>query len=202
MVRAVWEYSAALVLLVSVVTWLAAALRATRSARVMAMAAAATVLIGLIPVGGVSLAGLVLSISPSLSVAGTALWAALAIRRITGSDPLGEEGTKRLALVILLVAAPVYVSFIGGLGPDIYDSGYGFTLWDVLLGVCAAVMFIRGSFLSFVLVACLAAHATGLFGSSNIFDTLVDAPALIASMGTLVMAAFPTRKSLPNRPWL
>jgi len=202
MVRAIWEYSAALVVLVSLATWLAGAVRAARTARGMTVTAAVMALVGLIPVGGVSLAGLILSISPSLSVAGTALWAALATRRMTGIDPLGKDGTKGLALVILLVAAPVYISFIGGLGPDIYDSGYGFTLWDILLGACATVMFIRGSLLSLVLIACLAAHATGLMGSSNIFDSLVDAPALIASLAVLVMSALPSSQSLPNRPWL
>lgn len=202
MVRAIWENGAALVVLASFVTWALGLARLVSSSRGMAIAGAMTVLVGLVPIGGVSAAGLVLSVSPSLSVAGATLWGALLFKRITGHDPLGDRGTKGLALVIMGVALPVYISFVGGMGPDVYSSGYGFTLWDLALGGSAVVMFTRGSRLSLVLLACLAVHAVGITGSSNIFDTLVDVPALPAAIAVLLRNAFPARGSLPNRPWL
>jgi len=201
-VRAVWEYGAALVLLASFATWLLGAVGLVRGGRGMAVAAAASSVLGIIPVGGLSAASMVLSLSPSLSVAGTALWAALLAKRLTGYDILGVRGAPGLGLLILAVSVTVYVSYLGGIGADIYDSGYGFSAWDIILALAAALMFIRGSMLCRVLMACLAAHAMGLMGSGNIFDTIVDGPAFIASAAVVFRAALPARPSLPKRPGL
>jgi hypothetical protein len=145
---------------------------------------------------------MVLSLSPSLSVAGTALWGALLLRRMDVSGPWGGGSREGLALLIFAVSLPVYLSFIGGVGPDIYGTGYGFTLWDMVLGALALLMFIKGSHISLVLMACLLAHAAGFMGSSNIFDTLVDGPSFILSMPVLVAFFFRSRQPLPNRPGL
>ena len=232
MVSVLWQYCAAIIVLVSFLTWLLGALRVLRPGRGMAISAAIMALLGLVPIAGLSAAEFVLSCSPSLSVAGVALWAALLFRRLTGHDPLGgynstssplgksslpggynpsdgqqdSAGIKALALVVFAVALPLYVSYIGGIGPDIYGSGYGFSVWDFALGASAVMALFRRSRLCYVLLASLAAHSLGLLESSNIFDALVDGPALLASMAVLLRAFFyarlPERDSLPNRPRL
>ena len=199
----IWQQAAALVLIASLITWLVSLAGSKRGGWGMRAAAALSALIGLVPVKGVSAAGMVLSLSPSLSVTGTALWGTLLLSRLMGGKrEWAIEAKRRMAFLILAVSVPVYISFIGGIGPDLYDSGYGFTPWDMVLGVSAVLLFIRGSWMSLVLMACLLAHAAGLVPGSNIFDTLIDGPSFILSLIVLAGGLFSSRRSLPNRPGL
>lgn len=199
---AIWEHMAAMVAVVSALTWVLGLFARMRVGRRLAASASAIVVLSLVPVGGLSVVDLVLSFSPSLSVAGTALWAALLVRRLSGVDPVGGRGMAGLALLVTAVALPVYASTIGGLGVGLYGSGYGYGAWDWVLAASAMAMFISGSRIALVLLACLAAHAAGLMRSSNIFDTLIDLPALMLSAPLLFRAAFPRRDPLIKRGWL
>jgi hypothetical protein len=202
MIRALWEQAAALVLVASLLTGLLGLFRVARGGWGMRIAAALTALLGLVPIRDVSAAGMVLGFSPSLSVAGTFLWGFLLYRCLRGRGQEGGMPVEGLAGVILVVSVPVYISFTGGIGPDIYDSGYGFTLWDIVLGISAVLLFISGSWISLVLMACLLAHASGLMASSNIFDTLVDGPSFVLSTLMVLRASLTSRQPLPNRPRL
>lgn len=198
MIRVIWEHAAALVLLASMATWLMGLLRVARSPKGMAVTAITTLLIGLIPFGGVSAAGMVLSLSPSLSVAGTALWGGLLLARLRPGAADMQRSTQGLAILVTAVSLPVLVSFIGGIGPDIYGSGYGFSLWDVVMAGSAVMLFIRGSRVSLVLMACLLAHAGMIMSSSNIFDTLLDGPAFLLSVPITLKYCFIYRGPLPK----
>jgi hypothetical protein len=64
------------------------------------------------------------------------------------------------------------------------------------------MMFIRGSRISLVLMACLLAHAGAVMSSSNIFDTLIDGPAFLLSVALILKARFTYIKPLPKKPLL
>lgn len=202
MASALWEHLAAMVVLASALTWLLGMFARMRQGRRLLVSAGAIAVLSHVPIGGLSAVDLVLSLSPSLSVAGTALWAALLYRRLTGVDPVGGRGMAGLALLVSTLSLLVYVSFLGGLGPDLYGGGYGYGSWDWVLAAGVVAMFTAGSRISFVLLACMAAHAAGLMRSSNIFDTLVDLPSLLVAVPVILRAAFPPREPLINRRWL
>jgi len=198
MARTIWEYASALVVLASLTTWMTGMLGLAKSKKGMMFTAVMTVLIGLVPLGGVSAAAAVLSLSPSLSVAGTALWGTLLLMRLKDCGPACQRGVRELALLVSAVSLPVLVSFMVGMGPDMYDTGYGFTFWDMVLGASALIMFVRGSWISLVLMACMLAHATAVMMSGNIFDTLIDGPGFFLSVVILVKLRFTFRQSLPK----
>lgn len=196
MSQLIWERLAALVVLVSLMTWLFSAMRITKGRRAFLWVAPVVALIAMVPIKGVSMAGLVLSISPSLSVGGMVLWGAVLLRRVSGMEPLGGGGAKGLSIMLLAVGLLVYVSEAGGLGFDIYTAGYGFSAWDILLGASALYMFIRGSRLSYVMLACLMAHSVGLMRTSNIFDAIVDGPSFLLALVIVIRHMMPERRGL------
>lgn len=203
MASVIWQYGAALVVLAGFVLTVLGGLRVIRDTRGSAIAAGLVLALGLIPVGGLSGACMVLSLSPSLSVAGTALWGMLAYSRLRGTGIMDVPGARALSLMVMALSVAVFASALSP-GPfDLYVSGYGFTAWDIVLSLSAIVMFVRGPFVvSCVLLAALLAHASGVMRTANLFDTLVDGPAFIVSSILVARMVFARMGKLPNSRWL
>ncbi len=185
MISALYSNIAAVLIIAYIATRILAIIVKFNSLKSRAMAYGAMAIISLLPVSGVSSAGFVLGFSPSLSVAGTALWAMLAVRYISGKFYFEDEMFS-LSIMIFAISSVVYVSEIGGIGLDLYGGGYGFTSWDIVLAVSAVMAYAFGYRLWWVLMACMVAHSSGLMVSSNIFDTLVDGPAFFASIVIII----------------
>lgn len=140
-----------------------------------AAALAAALLVLLVPVAGLSLAGLLRGITGDLSVM-TLVFLLLTVARTLSGCALVLDENREQAFKALAIAALLFYPLVLGLGPlDPYRLGYA-NFWFVLvLMVFAAWSALRYSILLALGIAlAVAAWSVGWYESPNLWDYLLD----------------------------
>ena len=157
--------------------------------------AAATLVLCLVPIGGLTPAGLILSFIPVFSV-GSILLAALMSMRLWGKgDPLGQKEWFVFLLAGAIYGLVLVMSALGIFSFDLYSAGYGQRWFIVLLALCAACLAIWGSTLVWWPVAACALWLAGAVASANLHDLLTDVFFLAACTWLLANRLLDLRKS-------
>ena len=150
--------------------------------------------ISLVPVRGVSLAGLMLSVNPVFSIGSLA--GALMFAMSMAGWKIFLTLTEVAVFTYFGIAFPalLYASYLGLIGPDIYAMGFGFSVWFVFVGAAGTGLLLSGSGLGFIPLAALAAFNLRLLNSDNLFDYLVDFPLMLGCIAYVLRTKFIRRK--------
>lgn len=158
---------------------------------VVAVCLAVAGVVSVVPFGRLSATDLVFSLTGPLSGASLVLMAiGIADVLFPEASVLAATGAIPLAVFVLIAAAPLYLSVVGGLGPDLYRTGFGGWIVPVFLAVALAIGFWFGSFAiaAWVAVSGLL-YLTRAYASRNLIDYSVDPVAVIFALVFLVEAA-------------
>jgi hypothetical protein len=140
-----------------------------------AAALLAALLVLLVPVAGLSLAGLLRGFTGDLSMF-TLLFLLLAIGRTVSGCALVLDENRARAVQAIAVAALLFYPLVLGLGPfDPYRLGYG-SLWLMLplLGFAAWAALRHSILLALGIALAVAAWSIGWYESPNLWDYLLD----------------------------
>jgi hypothetical protein len=138
---------------------------------------------------------LLLSLIPVFSVTGVLLLAALTDLRFFGETIFRLRDATGLAMLVVVVALPLYASSLGLVSYDMYAVGYRAGLVLPAFLVLAGILFgrkVHAPALAILLAA--ATYGFGLLPSDNYFDHLTDGLTFFLSAGFLILSAF--RKEL------
>ena len=156
--------------------------------------AAASLVIGLVPIGGLSLAGLILSFIPVFSVGSILLAIIMSMRLWVKGDPLGQKEWFVFLLAGSIYGLVLVLSALGIFSFDLYAAGYGQRWFIVLLALGAACLAIWGSTLAWWPVAACALWLAGAAASANLHDLLTDVFFLAAACWMLLNRLLDLRK--------
>jgi hypothetical protein len=140
-----------------------------------AAALLAALLVLLVPVAGLSLAGLLRGFTGDLSMF-TLLFLLLAIGRTVSGCALVLDENRARAVRAIAIAALLFYPLVLGLGPfDPYRLGYG-SLWLMLplLGFAAWAALRHSILLALGIALAVAAWSIGWYESPNLWDYLLD----------------------------
>lgn len=184
------ERLGSLVLVVGIMAAAASAFGA--NAPVIAAIVVAAGLVALVPVRGLSIVDRIYSVLGPLSAA----WFVLAgigtaTVLLPETDIDGVTGAAVLAVLVIVVAVPLYASAIAGLPVDLYRFGYaGWRLPVAGLMLLAAGSWLGAPAVAVWLLVAGVMFLAGLYTSRNLFDYLVDPAALVMAMVVLADAAY------------
>ena len=164
-----------------------------------AAVALASALAAFIPLNGLSIKGLVLSISPSLSITTLVYIAAALSALVLKKHIFKRNEIAALAAFNIFFSTVVYASTLGLVSADIYVLGYGFSAITVCTGLAAAGLAILGSPLAYVFTGYLAAWVFGLYDSENLIDCMTDGVSLFISTWLIVRFAACSLRSLVRK---
>ena len=136
---------------------------------------AAAILVLLVPVWGLSLAGLLRGITGDLSIL-TLLFLLLASARTLSGCGLVLDGNRARAVQVIAIAALLFYPLVLGLGPfDPYRLGYG-NLWFMLalLGFAGWAALRHSILLALGIALAVVAWSIGWYESPNLWDYLLD----------------------------
>lgn len=178
----------------------AIALRTGLASRQQALAgaagvAAASLVIGLVPIGGLTLAGLILSFIPSFSVGSILLAVLMCMRLWGGQDPLNSREWTVFVVAGAIYGLVLVLSALGIFSFDLYAAGYGQRWFIALLALGAGGLAIWGSALAWWPVAACALWLAGAVASANLHDLLTDVFFLAACIWLLLNRLLDLRKS-------
>lgn len=136
---------------------------------------AAAILVLLVPVWGLSLAGLLRGITGDLSILTLMFLLLASARTLSGCGLVLAENRAR-AVQAIAIAALLFYPLVLGLGPfDPYRLGYG-NLWFMLalLGFAAWAALRHSILLALGIALAVAAWSIGWYESPNLWDYLLD----------------------------
>jgi hypothetical protein len=149
-----------------------------RRTRIGVMAASGVLM--LLPLGGLSAAGYLRGVIGDLSITTLALLAGAIVANVTGRAWLGARERMVLTAAVLVLGGCLYPLALGAGHLDPYALGYGsYALVSLLLAAVLLAWHAR----MYALVACVlagtVAYLAGLLESDNLWDYLVD-PLLVS----------------------
>jgi hypothetical protein len=145
--------------------------------------------------GGTSVAEIMLTASPGYSVSSIAALIVLVLSELRGKALFDRNDWNIFFGFILLTSALVFLSTLGLAGYDVYAAGYGFSWIFVLAASGTVALVYRGSRVSWVLIAAIAAFNLKLLPhSQNFIDYLIDGPLFLVSLGAVFFMLIRKRK--------
>ncbi|UCG77368.1 MAG: hypothetical protein JSV21_07200 [Nitrospirota bacterium] len=142
----------------------------------------ASMVISLVPVGGLSLSQLILSFNPVFSIGSISLLMAILAGRVTGRRLLEDKDLLLLSTWNICLALFLYLSYLNFIDIDLYYMGYGSAIPVTLTSLFTVVLIIFRSPVSWIFISCIAAYDLRLLPSGNFFDYIVDVPLFAASL--------------------
>jgi hypothetical protein len=199
MIRQTFQYAFPVLLAACALTAIA---RGTGLYRRMGRAAPACALalslpLVLLPVRGLSLADLVLSVNPVFSMGSIALLVTVLWRQAFGRDLIGGRDMLAFAAYNAVLSLCLYISYLGFVPYDIYALGYRFSALFAAVAALTIALLLTGSPLAYVFVSYIAAYNLGLLASANLFDYMTDGVLFLVSLSVLASRAF---RHAPRRP--
>ena len=160
-----------------------------------AMIGAASVVICLVPLGGLTPAGLILSFIPVFSVGSILLAVLMSMLLWGGTSPFSERQWFVFLLAGAIYGLVLVLSALGIFSFDLYAAGYGQKWFIGLLALGAGGLAIWGSTLAWWPVAACALWMAGAVPSGNLHDLLTDVFFLGACIWLLANRLLDLRKS-------
>ncbi len=125
-----------------------------------------------------------------------AIW--FIVRSVVGFRDRGE--LSRFFRLIFITALPLYFTSLTGIGPDLYALGFGAWWYVVIIGIVGLWAVMLDSWLiGLWLASGLFLTAVDLGESSNVWDSLVDAPA--AAVGLITWVVFGVSRLRADGKW-
>ena len=145
-------------------------------------------LLALIPVQGLSLSDLILSLNPVFSVGSIVLLFHVLWKRATGATLLSEKDVLYFAAWNVIFCICLYSSSLGFVDIDLYPLGYGFSVFFIVTAVITIVLLLLRSPLAYIFILYIAVYDLSLLASNIFFDYIADAVLFIISFIILVRA--------------
>ena len=147
-----------------------------------------------VPIGGLSIAACVRSVTGDLSAATLVLAGAACFTQLTGRTLIGHRDKQALCWLLALAAAFLYPFALGWTRFDPYALGYGSIAFvTALLLVTLGAWSARWYVIVFIVVAAALAYLAGAYESRNLWDYLIDPLVSIYALAWLL-----ARVRLPN----
>jgi hypothetical protein len=154
-------------------------------ARYALMLAAALALF--VPIGGLSIAACVRSVTGDLSAATLVLAGAACFMQLTGRTLIGRRDRRALCWLLALAAAFLYPFALGWTRFDPYALGFGSVEFvTALLLITVAAWWARWYVIVFIVVAAALAYLAGAYESRNLWDYLIDPLASVYALVRLL----------------
>jgi hypothetical protein len=136
---------------------------------------AAAVLAALVPVGWLPVAAYLRSYVGDLSITTLVLLGRVLARRLAGWQPTDARAMRTLSALVLAGAVLLYPSALGFVPFDSYAAGYANPSFVAILGAIALGAWVaRADVAALCLAAAVLAWAGGWYGSTNLWDYLLD----------------------------
>jgi len=133
----------------------------------------------------------VLSANPGFSTCSLAMAASSVRAALWGTPLLRRRDMVLLSLWLVLLATILYSSIWGLLSYDLYAQGYGFSWWFWITGMITLFLGLLGQArLALVGIAVIATYDLRLLPSDNLFDYLIDGPAVLFACLYLIYQSF------------
>jgi len=143
--------------------------------RVRAAVALVTALVLLAPLGELSAAAYVRSVTGDLSVSTLFLAGAGCMARLSGRDRIGKRDLRALLWLLCGAAVFLYPFALGWTWFDSYALGYGSSTFVTALLLIALTAWRAGlNVVALVLVVAIFAYLGGVYESRNLWDYLLD----------------------------
>ena len=149
-----------------------------------------SLLIALFPVRGLSLSDYILSINPSFSIGTLALLILVVSNSVMRKRLLSHNDLMIFSGWNILVSLIVFIPALGFTGQDIYSSGYGFSLFFVIMLAVTIYLVYRKSPVSYIFIAYILAFNLNLLPSENLFDYITDGVLLFISLGIVILPSY------------
>jgi len=140
----------------------------------------------LYPFTGLSLAGYLLSLNPNFSIGSTALVFVFLWKALGGKQLLSDRDILWFSVFNVVVALCLYSSYMGFVRFDLYNQGYGFSAWFVIMILLTVILFIVRNPLSYIFIAYIIAFNLRLLNSDNLYDYVTDGILFLISVGLIV----------------
>jgi len=128
-----------------------------------------------VPIGGLSIAACVRSVTGDLSAATLVLAGAACFTQLTGRTLIGHRDKQALCWLLALAAAFLYPFALGWTRFDPYALGYGSIAFvTALLLVTLGAWSARWYVIVFIVVAAALAYLAGAYESRNLWDYVID----------------------------
>jgi len=128
-----------------------------------------------VPIGGLSIAACVRSVTGDLSAATLVLAGAGCIAQLTGRTLIGHRDKQALCWLLALAAAFLYPFALGWTRFDPYALGFGSVEFiTALLLMTLAAWWARWYVTVFIVVAAALAYLAGAYESRNLWDYVID----------------------------
>jgi len=128
-----------------------------------------------VPIGGLSIAACVRSVTGDLSAATLVLAGAACFTQHTGKELIGRRDRQALCWLLALAAAFLYPFALGWTRFDPYALGFGSVEFiTALLLTTLAAWWARWYVIVFIVVAAALAYLAGAYESRNLWDYLID----------------------------
>lgn len=145
-----------------------------------------SVVVTLYPFTGLSLAEYMLSLNPNFSVGSTALIFVFFWKESGGKQLLSDRDILWFSVFNVVVALSLYSSYMGFVRFDLYNQGYGFSAWFVIMVSLTVILFIVRNPLSYIFIAYIIAFNLRLLHSDNFYDYVTDGILFLISLGLIV----------------
>ncbi len=140
----------------------------------------------LYPFAGLSLAEYLLSLNPNFSIGSTALVFVFLWKELGGKRLLSDKNILWFSVFNIVVALCLYSSYMGFVRFDLYNQGYGFSAWFVIMISLTVILFIVRNPLSYIFIAYIMAFNLRLLYSDNLYDYITDGILFLISVGLIV----------------
>ncbi len=152
--------------------------------RALIMAIAA--LLSFVHFSGLSFADYLLSLSPSYSVGSMIFFVVVLSDDLMGIRLMTSGDFFLFSLWNVALSLCLFASVLGFMGPDLYASGYDFSILFLSVAIMTVLLAFMRSRLAVVFVAYIAAFDLSLLPSRNFFDYMTDGLLFIISSGVVV----------------
>jgi len=149
-----------------------------------------------VPVAGLSLADLFLSVNPNYSIGSLALVLVLLWPKILDKPLLSTKHLWIFCSWNVVISLILFSSTLGLIPYDLYALGYNFSWWFIGMALLTLLAVWSWYPLSFIFLAYIAAFNLKVLPSYNFFDYITDGFLFIMSAWVLLFLAFQSKSSV------
>ena len=140
----------------------------------------------LYPFTDLSLAEYLLSLNPNFSIGSTVLVFVFLLKELGGKQLLSDRNILWFSVFNVVVSLCLYASYMGFVRFDLYNQGYGFSAWFVIMLILTVILFIVRNRLSYIFIAYIMAFNLRLLYSDNFYDYITDGILFLISLVLMV----------------
>ena len=143
--------------------------------------------LALYPIKGFSLSEYILSLNPNFSLGSLALLLVLVSNSLFNNKLLSDKQLLMFSGWNIFISLFVFIPALGYTGMDIYVSGYGFSLFFILMALVTVFMVHKKSPLAYIFIAYIVAFNLKVLPSMNFFDYITDGILFFISLGVMIV---------------